>query len=62
MSDNVVRFCDFDKRSKQPDAEQPRDPCEADVIACPIVRFPHREPPIEVLVGPLVYVPENQRD
>ena len=39
MSENVVRFCDFDKRSKQPDAAQPRDPCEADVIVLPVIRI-----------------------
>jgi len=43
MAEKVVRFCDFDKRSKQPDSAQPRDPCEADVIVFPIIRFPRRD-------------------
>jgi hypothetical protein len=38
MTDNVVRFCDFEKRSKQPDAASPRDPCEADIIILPVIR------------------------
>lgn len=38
MTAKVVRLCDYDKRSKQPDAAQPRDPCEADVIVLPVVR------------------------
>jgi hypothetical protein len=42
MTENVVRFIDYDKRSKQPDAAQPRDPCEANVIVFPIIRFPRR--------------------
>lgn len=40
MTENIIRFCDFERRSKQPDAAQPRNPCEADVIVFPIVRFP----------------------
>lgn len=38
MFDNVIRICDYERRSKNPDAVQPRDPCEADVIALPVVR------------------------
>jgi hypothetical protein len=45
MTENVVRFCDFDKRSKQPAAAQPRDPCEADIIAFPIIPFPRADRP-----------------
>lgn len=38
MEDNVVRFADYKRRSKNPDAMQPRDPVEADVIVLPVIR------------------------
>jgi phosphatidylserine decarboxylase len=38
MSDNVIRFCDYDKRSREPDAVQPRDPCDATIIILPVIR------------------------
>lgn len=59
MTGNVIRFCDFDKRSRQPDAAQPRDPFDADVIAFPIVRFPRAD---QVQVGPPLCVAANARD
>lgn len=35
----VIRFSDYEKRSRNPDAAGPRDPCEADVIVMPVVRI-----------------------
>lgn len=32
---NVVRLCDFERRSRSADACQPRDPADADVIVMP---------------------------
>jgi hypothetical protein len=40
MSENVVRICDYERRSREPDAVAPRDPVEADVIALPIYKRP----------------------
>lgn len=39
MAEKVVRFCDFEKRSREPDAAQPRDPCDsAVIIILPVIR------------------------
>ena len=38
-TDNVVRFCDYERRSRNPDAAQPRNPCDADVIVLPVIRI-----------------------
>jgi hypothetical protein len=38
MEHNVIRFADYERRSKQPDAAQPRDPCDAKVIVLPVIR------------------------
>jgi hypothetical protein len=35
VSEKVVRFADFERRSAEPDSVAPRDPCEADVIFFP---------------------------
>lgn len=41
----VVRFCDYDKRSRIPDAVVPRNPVDADVIVLPVIRI---EPPCDI--------------
>ena len=39
MPGQVLRFADYDKHSREPDSEGPRDPCEsAVVIILPVVR------------------------
>jgi len=38
MNENVIRICDYERRSREPDAAQPRNTCEADVIAFPVQR------------------------
>jgi hypothetical protein len=50
MTENVVRFADYEKRSKQPDAAQPRDPADADVIVLPVIRIerPRQPEPREI--------------
>jgi hypothetical protein len=32
VSENVIRICDYDRRSREPDAVSPRNPVEAYVI------------------------------
>ena len=32
MTDNVRRFSDYERRSREPDSVSPRDPADADVI------------------------------
>ncbi len=39
MTEKVVRFSDYEKRSRNPDAIGPRDPCEADIIEFPRIPF-----------------------
>lgn len=39
MTEKVVRFSDYERRSREPDAAQPRNPTEADVIILPAVRI-----------------------
>jgi hypothetical protein len=51
MTENVVRFADYEKRSKQPDAAQPRDPADAAIIiVLPAIRIerPHQPEPREI--------------
>lgn len=38
MTDNVIRISDAERKSRNPDAATPRDPCDADVIILPVVR------------------------
>jgi hypothetical protein len=38
MTDNVIRICGFERKSKEPDAARPRNPTEADVIILPLIR------------------------
>jgi hypothetical protein len=38
MSKNVIRLIDYERRSHEPDAEQPRSPADATIIILPIVR------------------------
>ena len=39
MSETVIRICDYERRSRNADACAPRDPCDADVIALPVIRI-----------------------
>lgn len=39
MTDKVIRFSDYERKSKNPDASQPRDLVEADVITLPVIRI-----------------------
>jgi hypothetical protein len=32
MSEKVIRFADYERRSRSPDSAQPRNPVDADVI------------------------------
>lgn len=48
-----IFFVDFDKKSRQPDAEAPRNPVDADVIILPVI---HRFPRDEL---PSVFLPDN---
>ena len=32
MSENVLRFCDYEKRSRRSDAGSPRDPADCDCV------------------------------
>ena len=32
MTADIVRFVDYERRSREPDAAQPRNPCDATVI------------------------------
>jgi hypothetical protein len=42
MSENVVRFADYERRSLNPDACEPRNPSDAAVIIIlPIIRVEH---------------------
>ena len=38
MTEAVIRFADYDRRSRSPDSAQPRNPVEADVIILPVIR------------------------
>lgn len=44
-ADKVVRFSDYEKRSRHPDSEHPRDPADADVIEFTPKR--HHTDPVE---------------
>lgn len=35
---DVVRICDFERKSRNPYSVSPRDPCEADIIIMPMIR------------------------
>lgn len=35
MPDNVIRICDHERKSREPDAVAPRDPCDATIIILP---------------------------
>lgn len=42
----IIRIADYERRSKNPDSAQPRDPVDADVIILPVIRkFKPRELP-----------------
>lgn len=46
---NVIRICDYERRSREPDAQAERDPANASVIILPVVRERCRpEPPCDV--------------
>jgi hypothetical protein len=36
--EKVIRLIDFERRSREPDAAQPRNPADAEVIVLPVVR------------------------
>jgi hypothetical protein len=39
VSENVIRFADYERRSREPDAVSPRDPADsAIVIILPVIR------------------------
>lgn len=38
MRDNVVRFADYERRSREPDAFPERDPSSATIIILPLVK------------------------
>jgi len=38
VSGNVIRFSDYEKKSREPDSEGPRNPADADVIVLPVIR------------------------
>lgn len=38
MTDNVIRFADYERKSRDADAVSPRDPCDAAVIVLPVIR------------------------
>jgi hypothetical protein len=54
MSENVVRFSDYERKSRDADAVSPRDPSDAVIIILPTV-------PIERHAGrlPSVFLPDN---
>ncbi len=53
MSKNVIRIADYERKSRNADAVQPRDPADADVIILPVIRrFGQRE-------LPSVFLPDN---
>jgi len=35
---DIIRIQDYERKSKSPDAAQPRDPADADVIVLPLIR------------------------
>jgi hypothetical protein len=37
VSGNVIRFSDYEKKSREPDSEGPRNPADADVIVLPVI-------------------------
>jgi hypothetical protein len=39
VTEKVIRFADWERKSRNPDAMQPRDPCEATVIILPVIRI-----------------------
>jgi len=61
MSDNVVRFRDVEKRSREPDGVPCRDPAEAEIINLPVVPRDQamRKPPIVILALPENEFPEQ---
>lgn len=44
-AENILRFSDYERRSRNPDAVSPRDLADADVIVLPAVRTERRAPP-----------------
>lgn len=55
MTDNVVRLVDYERKSRNPDAAQPRNPADADVIKLPRFR--------KLNLGrrlPSVFLPNNE--
>ncbi len=49
MTDNVIRFPDPERRSREADAAAPRNPADADVIILPVIRR-FNDPPLEMRV------------
>jgi hypothetical protein len=37
MSNKILRISDYDRKSRNPDAVSPRDPCDATIIILPVV-------------------------
>lgn len=43
-ADKILRFSDYERRSRNPDAVPLRDPADADVIMLPVVRIERSAP------------------
>lgn len=56
---NVVRIADMERRSRNLDAMQPRDPCDCDVIVLPVIRVERNTEVATSRQLPSVFLPDN---